>query len=163
MKSVLIGFTELLVVSFLFINIRKSRYLLLLNFYLLPLIVETYLNGKRRKFNSCFIFGVCLPRSLIALYMRGCSLNWLQLRVKYDTCAILVAIVGLQVLVYYLQCRKGLFLRASRGFNYFVRQDKVQPLSECAICLVELNKKTSVQLEVEISDQHVKGTLSDAA
>ncbi|KAM3144036.1 hypothetical protein pb186bvf_003800 [Paramecium bursaria] len=157
-KGGIIAFIQLLIITYLLYHIRKSTSLIILNLFLVPQIIETYLKGRRRTFNKTYIFGFLMPRTVIAIYLRGSTLNWLQLKVKYHVVFAVIIVVIIQIAIYYVQCRYGYFLRKIKGHNYFA-QASITTLN-CAICLNAVQEQQSSQIEEQ--DPHIKSALEEA-
>ncbi|CAD8093591.1 unnamed protein product [Paramecium primaurelia] len=130
---------EILSVTFLFLRIRHSTELTIMNLFLIPQIIITFFSGERQRFNKYYI-GAIFPRILLSIYARGCSQNILQLVQKVHVVYAIVLILLIQLLVYYCQNQFGWFILKRNIHNYFIKQTDEHLQSDCAICLINLSQ-----------------------
>ncbi|CAK68039.1 unnamed protein product (macronuclear) [Paramecium tetraurelia] len=136
---ILLQLIEVSSVTFLFLRIRHSFELTLLNTFLIPQILITFYSGERQRFNKYYV-GSIFPRALLSIYARGCSQNILQLMQKVHVVYVIVLILLIQLLVYYCQNQFGWFILRRNIHNYFIKQTDEHQQSDCAICLIKLSQ-----------------------
>ncbi|CAD8191940.1 unnamed protein product [Paramecium octaurelia] len=138
-RYLLLQIVEILSVTFLFLRIRHSIELTLLNIFLVPQIAITFYTGERQRFNIYYI-GAIFPRALLSIYARGFQDNILELLQKLHVVFAIVLILVIQFLIYYCQNQFGWFILKRNQYNYFIKQTDEHTQSDCAICLLNLSQ-----------------------
>ncbi|CAD8117069.1 unnamed protein product [Paramecium sonneborni] len=148
---------EILFVTFLFLKIRHSIELTLLNIFLIPQIIYNFFTGERQRFNKYYI-GAIFPRALLSIYARGCSQNILQLQYRLHVVFVIILILIIQLLIYYCQTKFAWFILKNNQHNYFIKQTDEHLQSDCSICLNNLtqipdNKLNQSEYMIQIINQ----------
>ncbi|CAD8106575.1 unnamed protein product [Paramecium sonneborni] len=147
-KEILLFLGEMLSIAYLFLQIKYSYGLILLNLFLLPQIIFTSFTGKRQKFIYNYI-GVIFPRVVFSLYFTGCSNNILLLQYNQVVIGVILLIILIQFILYFCQCQYGLFILQSFKFNYFIKSTDEYSKNDCSICLVNLTIASAYNLNSE--------------
>ncbi|CAK94524.1 unnamed protein product (macronuclear) [Paramecium tetraurelia] len=119
-----------------------NSFLLVIGFFMTPQIIHNIRQGINPKFIPEYIFGFLSINIAVPLYFRGYPNNFRRLKPSPEFCVCLVLIYLIQILILYLQYKKGprkIIPKCllPKQYNYY--QDyKTQELEDCAICLLHL-------------------------
>jgi hypothetical protein len=137
-----------LILSYYFIP--QNWFMFLTSFFFVPQIVHNAIRGQRYKFWAHYIFLLGVVRITIPLYVRACPANIFELTPSWSFLSWYCTMVGLQVLILFLQSKLGsrFFVPACflpPKYNYFITIStetvEGEEADACPICMDNLNKE----------------------
>eukprot|EP01017_Pseudomicrothorax_dubius_P047172 TRINITY_DN8426_c0_g1_i2.p1 TRINITY_DN8426_c0_g1~~TRINITY_DN8426_c0_g1_i2.p1 ORF type:complete len:502 (+),score=49.02 TRINITY_DN8426_c0_g1_i2:183-1688(+) len=155
MKFYLFMFLWLIIISKL---ILVNAFLVINAFILAPQIYHLAQNSILTKFQTNLVFYSVVPTGLILAYFRGCPNNLLELSPSAWTVGSFFTIILVQILLLYLQTRRGpqFFIPASflpPKFNYFIQrknadlEQAMETDNDCAICMNSLRGDSGIDFD----------------